>query len=75
MTAKENMLRAIKFEKPDYIPMVFAINGACWNYYPHEALFELMESHPFLFPGFQRPAEPFVPQYGNVARKRPSIHG
>ena len=38
--------------------MVFHINGACWHHYPQEALFDLMESHQFLFPGFKRPKEP-----------------
>ena len=57
-----NALRAILFEKPDYIPMTFAINTACWFTYPQEALFDLMESHPFLFPNFRRPKLPYVPQ-------------
>ncbi len=66
---REIVLKAIRFERPDYIPMIFSINGACWNTYPHEALFELMESHPLLFPDFVRPAEPFVPHFGGVASK------
>lgn len=69
MTHRENMLRVLRFEHPEYIPMGFWINDACWNHYPHEALFELMESHPHLFPGFKRPKGIFVPQYGNCARK------
>jgi Uroporphyrinogen-III decarboxylase len=55
MTPRENMLRTIRFERPDYIPMTFAISGACWNYYEPEALFELIESHPLLFPNYKRP--------------------
>ena len=69
MTARENILKAIHFEKPDYIPMIFHINAACWNAYPHEELFELMESHPFLFLNFVRPKEPFTPEYINGAKK------
>jgi hypothetical protein len=46
----ENMLWAIRFEKPQHIPMIFWINPACWHHYPHEALFELMAEHPLLFP-------------------------
>ena len=65
----EAQRRSILFEKPDFIPMRFAINGACWHTYPQEALFELMESHPFLFPDFQRPEGEFVPQHHLVARK------
>jgi uroporphyrinogen decarboxylase len=46
----ENTLRAIRFERPDYIPMVFWINPACWHHYPREVLLELMARHPLLFP-------------------------
>jgi hypothetical protein len=34
--------------------MVFHINGACWHHYPPEALLDLMEAHPLLFPAFRR---------------------
>lgn len=69
MTERENILRSIRFETPEYIPMNFVINPSCWNSYPQEALCELIESHPFLFPNFKRPELPFVPEYPNVARK------
>ena len=36
----DNYTRAIRFEKPDYIPMRFAINQACWHHYPKEALWD-----------------------------------
>jgi len=48
----ENTLRAIRFQRPDYIPMTFWINPACWHHYPQGALLELMAEHPLLFPGF-----------------------
>lgn len=66
---RETVLKAIRFERPDYIPMTFCINAACWNTYPHEALFELMESHPLLFPDFVRPTEPFIPYLSIVCQK------
>lgn len=69
MTHKENHLRTIRFEHPEYIPMNFHINDACWNQYPQDALFDLMEGHPFLFPGFVRPKVPYVPNYILCARK------
>lgn len=50
----ENTLRAIRFERPDHIPVVFWINPACWHHYQPEALFELMETHHLLFPAFDR---------------------
>lgn len=65
----ENMLRAIRFETPDYIPMTFHVNDACWKHYPQEELFDLMESHPFLYPDFKRPKGKFTPEYSPVARK------
>lgn len=49
--------------------MSFHINDACWDFYPQEALVSLMESHPLLFPDFQRPSLPYVPDYAKVARK------
>lgn len=68
MTHRENLLRTIRFEQPDYIPMNFCINGACWHHYDQHALRDLMEAHPFLFPGFQR-QERIIPRYGLNARK------
>ena len=48
-SSRENLLKTIRFEKPDYIPMTFHINAACWNYYDQNALLDLMKN----FPGFQ----------------------
>lgn len=54
MDRKQNLIRTVKFENPEYIPMVFHINYSCWNYYDHNELSDLMESHEFLFPDFVR---------------------
>ncbi len=48
----DNTLRAIRFERPEHIPMVFWINPACWHHYQKETLFSLMDAHPLLFPEF-----------------------
>jgi hypothetical protein len=65
----ENTLRAIRFEHPEYIPVVFWINPACWHHYPPDALLELTSSHPLLFPNppsrsvllpWERAGEPYV---------------
>ena len=56
-------MRTISFETPEYIPMNFVINDACWNYYDHNVLFDLMDSHPLLFPDFKRPAGNYQPKY------------
>ena len=66
---KPNYMRAAFFECPDYIPLVFNINDACWHHYPQDALLDLMEEHKLLFPNFERPKTPFVPGYHPVARK------
>jgi len=52
MNERENILRAVRFERPDYIPMSFHINAACWHHYPPAALRGLMAEHPLLFPDF-----------------------
>jgi Uroporphyrinogen-III decarboxylase len=57
MTNRENMLRAIRFERPDYIPMTFAVSPSCMHYYEPEAFCELYENHPILFPGYVRPKD------------------
>ena len=67
-SGRDNLLKAIRFEKPDYIPMTFHINAACWNHYDQNALLDLMADHPFLFPGFQRPDLPVIPDYDANAR-------
>ena len=46
----ENTLRAIRFERPEHIPVIFWINPACRHHYPQDALFELMAEHRLLFP-------------------------
>ncbi|HUT24303.1 MAG TPA: uroporphyrinogen decarboxylase family protein [Sumerlaeia bacterium] len=68
MNQRENLLRAVRFETPDYIPMAFHINGACWQRYPQDALQDLMASHPFLFPGFEKTAEEIKPDFHPTAR-------
>jgi hypothetical protein len=68
MDARENMLRVVHFDRPDYIPMTFHINDACWHAYPSHALQDLMEDHPFLFPTFHRRPDPVEPDYPPYAR-------
>lgn len=64
MEETENLLRTVRFETPDYIPMYFHINSSCWHHYPQDALQELMESHQFLFPGFKKSPEKIQPEFG-----------
>ena len=66
--SREDILRAVRFEGPECVPMTFHINAACWNHYDRNALLDLMEEHPFLFPDFRREQIPLVPEYDDVAR-------
>ncbi len=68
MTQRENILKAIRFEKPDFIPMSFQISAASWNHYDPQALQDLMEAHRLLFPDFIRQAT-VTPYYGLNQRK------
>lgn len=54
MTERENILRAVRFERPELIPMVFHVNAACWHHYSTEDLEELMAAHLLLFPQFEK---------------------
>ena len=69
MDYRKNLLKAIRFERPDYIPVSFHINDACWQYYPQDSLFDLMVSHKCLFPDFIRPQGKYVPEFSPIARK------
>ncbi len=57
LAPRENMLRTIFFQKPDCIPMNYAINASCYFQYGLDELFDLKERHPALFPGFVRPKD------------------
>ena len=65
----DNFTRAARFERPDYIPMRFHINSACWHHYDNDSLFDLMEEHKLLFPDFKRPDAGWKPKYPLVARR------
>ena len=59
----DNTRRAIFFDHPDFIPMCFEINEACWHHYPQDWLAEQMQRHPHLFAGKQIPSLPYTPEY------------
>ncbi|MBP8989230.1 MAG: hypothetical protein KBG64_03315 [Clostridia bacterium] len=70
MDERENKQKAILFERPDYIPMFFHINAACWQSYNQQQLYDLMEDHSFLFPAFKRPKGVFKPEFDLTARSQ-----
>ncbi|RKX93047.1 MAG: hypothetical protein DRP59_03925 [Spirochaetes bacterium] len=63
MTKRDNLIRAIRFETPEYIPMEFVVNDACWHHFDNEQLYDLLEAHPHLFPDFKRPKGRYKPDY------------
>lgn len=67
MNDGERYIRTVRFESPDRIPMVYHINPSCWQHYDQDALQDLQEAHPLLFPDFVRKATPFVPEFSPVA--------
>lgn len=69
MTGKENYLRAVRFGRPDHIPMSIYINDACWQSYPQEFLAEQIALHPRLFPDYPIPKLPYTPVFAPVARR------
>lgn len=70
MMDRVNLLKTVRFERPDYIPMTFHINPSCWHHYPKEQLLELMEDHALLFPDFSEEdwQEPEIPPFADATR-------
>ena len=56
MKIRENYLRALLFQGPEYIPVVYSILPPNYFLTDPEELFYIRERHPALFPGFVRPA-------------------
>ena len=50
MTNREVILRAIRFERPERIPIGLNINFSCWEHYGVERLREWVTDHQLLFP-------------------------
>lgn len=74
MGTRENLLKAIHFDHPDGIPVVFHVNDSCWHHYEPEPLYALMASHPALFPdlgSFETVTRPVIPDF--ALQNRPFI--
>jgi len=70
MPQDDLLVRTARFDSPERIPVRVSLSASCWRHYPHEVLFELMETHPLLFPGFDREGwhEPRLPPWRRVGR-------
>lgn len=55
ISERENILRAIFFNKPDYIPVTYKINPSYFFANDPEDVLDFQQRHPLLFPGFVRP--------------------
>jgi uroporphyrinogen decarboxylase len=71
MMDRATLLKTVRFERPDYIPMTFHINPSCWHHYPKEQLLELMADHALLFPDFSEEnwQEPEIPPFADATRQ------
>lgn len=58
-----DLLKAARFDRPSAIPVHFNVGAACWSYYEHQALLDLMAAHPTLFPDVEPTRRPAVPNY------------
>lgn len=67
LSRRDNTLRAIRFERPEWIPVSFYVNGAYWSHVDHDHLQDLMEEHPLLFPDYRREAR-VIPYYSLCQR-------
>ena len=55
ISERENILRAIRFQTPDYIPVTYKINYSYYFANDVDAVLDFQARHPLLFPGFGRP--------------------
>lgn len=69
MTERENYLRAITFQHPEWIPVNFVINTASYLAYDQNFLFDEIERHKLLFPYFKRPQGKYEPVVSGLIKK------
>ncbi len=61
MLQRDNYLKAVHFDRPDFVPAIFAINRSCWASYDQKELQQLMDEHKLLFTDFVYSDAPVVP--------------
>lgn len=57
LSARENQLRAILFQTPEYIPVTYKINPSYYFANDVDAVLDFQARHPLLFPDFVRPKD------------------
>jgi len=69
LTHRENYLRTVRFEGPEWIPIGVGISGASWAQW-REQMEEVVLRHPTIFPGFEKGKMNFEEmQYGPAYRE------
>ena len=68
MTARDNLIRAYRFQGPERIPIHANVEGRAWAYYGADAVEWVMSRHPILFPGF-RPGNERRPSFAPWRRR------
>ena len=71
MTERENYFKAVRFDNPQYVPVIFAINRSCWQNYDQAALKQLMAEHKLLFPDYEYSDEPVRPDFAPWFKGKP----
>ncbi|MGC9347119.1 MAG: uroporphyrinogen decarboxylase family protein [Anaerolineae bacterium] len=68
----KDVLRAVRFEYPEAIPMHMSVSNACWHHYPQDVLQALILEHPLLFPDYVERPLPIEPDYApwRIAARR-----
>jgi uroporphyrinogen decarboxylase len=65
VSRNDDMLKAMRFESPEFIPVRMGILPAAWMHY-REALDELVAAHPVLFAGYSKGSR----DYDEIPRER-----
>ena len=73
MTERDNFLKAVHFDNPDYTPAVFAINKSCWHSYDQNILKQLIVEHKLLFPDYNCTDVFVEPDYYPWHKNKPFI--
>lgn len=54
MNYRENLIRAYRFQRPEWIPIASGFPPMMWTHYDTDELEEIMLSHRILFPGYNK---------------------
>lgn len=68
----QNTLKAFRFERPDFIPVTLGISEACWNYYPYDELWAIINEFRPMFTWLDdNVAYGYMPEFLPIQRREP----